>query len=94
MQAEFRTAARTRTTVVLNLDRDFYGIISGWLVAAGRTPDWTSMLGVGITLSTLDVHGDRTDTFHNGPFSITVHSIVVVSWQELDDDLSHRIKPN
>ena len=78
IQAEFNTKANTRTTVVLNLDRDFHGSIMGRPVR-DENPDWTSMHSIGITLSLRDVHGMPADkeTFHDGPFAITLHSITL-----------------
>jgi len=79
-QAQFPTVARTRTTAVLNLSRDFFGSIMGRPAAVGRTPDWTAMRGIGLSLSLVDVHGRPAarETFHDGPFAITLHSIEMV----------------
>lgn len=79
-QAQFLTVARTRTTAVLELSRDFFGSIMGRPAAVGRTPDWTAMRGIGLSLSLVDVHGRPAarETFHDGPFAITLHSIEIV----------------
>ena len=78
MQAEFSTEAGTRTTIVLRLDRDFIGNIMGRPVDVGP-PDWTSMHSVGLLLSLRDVHGNPAtkEKFHDGPFSIILHSIAL-----------------
>ena len=77
MQAEFSTKARTRTTAVLNLERDFHGSIWGRPISRDEKPDWPNMHSIGITLSLRDVHGRPADkeNFHDGPFEITLHSI-------------------
>ena len=83
-QAEFDTKAGERTVVELPLDKDtWYGAIGGRPAAAvGQLPDWSQLRGIGVILSSMDVHGKPADPTHfrgSGPFEITLHSIEMLN---------------
>ena len=84
-QAEFDTAAGgAPTTVELPLDAKTWVGPTIWgrtyAMKRGQAIDWGSFRGISLMLSFLDVHGNRAraGAFHDGPFSLTLHSMELV----------------